>query len=700
MDDDGSALDRLEEEERDDKDAVQMDSDGDGDAEGDDADADDMDVDEEEDEEDNDEEDEEDRDDDENQDENDDAVDKAAAADETVEPDPSQVAAPSPAPGQPPAQLTDTTAVIDNDPLWIYSYSHSRQFLKKQLLAGVDSCLSYDIAPYVAAPMSTSINCMDLPQSMRWMFTGGQDGFIRKFDFYASVNGKLQLTVAQKHPFADSITKAGLLMSYWENEIPMEREESTVTGPDELQDMRISPVYALAVQSQCLWLLSGLETGGITLQTVRHAEGRIHEHLQAHTSAVSVLRLNRTETAVISGGWDKNVFEWDLNTGSVVRSYAGNTGQISVVAWRPDVAGSTLSVSSFPGRQQAELSRGKESSGILSRSGGADSTSALPDGNMKQEKDDGDDSDSMGSLFGDDEDEEEQQQQQSHQDAEMGDTSVPSLDESVFGNGNTTSAMEVDRDSKVTSPAESKTNGKTNGFSSGTTSAKQTTTSKPAYSNGATQSASSAENSDNVFLTASIDGKARLWDRRAARCISEIGQKSAAPPWCMNACWSLDGNNIYFGRRNGVVEEYSLHASLGEPVRTLKLPQGSGPVSCVTPMPNARHLVCASFDNIRLYDLQSSLAAGPTIATNNFVYSNLNSNAAPTTATAAAAVAGASSSVTSKVPFLIVPGHHGGTISDILIDPTCRYMITAGGNRGWEGSPTEVLLVYEIEKIM
>lgn len=30
------------------------------------------------------------------------------------------------------------------------------------------------------------------------------------------------------------------------------------------------------------------------------------------------------------------------------------------------------------------------------------------------------------------------------------------------------------------------------------------------------------------------------------------------------------------------------------------------------------------------------------------------------------------------------------------MDPTCRYLISAAGNRGWEGSTTEVLLGYEI----
>lgn len=48
------------------------------------------------------------------------------------------------------------------------------------------------------------------------------------------------------------------------------------------------------------------------------------------------------------------------------------------------------------------------------------------------------------------------------------------------------------------------------------------------------------------------------------------------------------------------------------------------------------------------------------------------------------------------VPYLIVPGHRTGVISQLYIDPTCSFMISTGGNRGWEGANTEVLLGYEI----
>lgn len=77
---------------------------------------------------------------------------------------------------------------------------------------------TYDIVPTIAAPQSTSINAIAALPDMRWVFTGGTDGYIRKYNWPDSVNGKLALTVAQRHPFVDSVVKAGVLQSYWENE--------------------------------------------------------------------------------------------------------------------------------------------------------------------------------------------------------------------------------------------------------------------------------------------------------------------------------------------------------------------------------------------------------------------------------------------------------------------------------------------------
>jgi hypothetical protein len=49
------------------------------------------------------------------------------------------------------------------------------------------------------------------------------------------------------------------------------------------------------------------------------------------------------------------------------------------------------------------------------------------------------------------------------------------------------------------------------------------------------------------------------------------------------------------------------------------------------------------------------------------------------------------------VPFLIIPGPpRPGVISQLYVDPSSRFLISAAGTRGWEGSSTEVLIGYEI----
>ena len=78
------------------------------------------------------------------------------------------------------------------------------------LQSGADTCTSYDIVPVLAAPHATSVNAITATTDMRWVFTGGSDGYIRKFDHFAGMNGKVPLTVAQKHPFVDSVTKVNI----------------------------------------------------------------------------------------------------------------------------------------------------------------------------------------------------------------------------------------------------------------------------------------------------------------------------------------------------------------------------------------------------------------------------------------------------------------------------------------------------------
>lgn len=95
----------------------------------------------------------------------------------------------------------------------------------------------------------------------------------------------------------------------------------------------------------------------------------------------------------------------------------------------------------------------------------------------------------------------------------------------------------------------------------------------------------------NVFLVSSMDGTFRIWDRRQHTPVATSTPSKGVPPWCMDACWSTDGNFVYVGRRNGTVEEFSVHKGIGEAVRTMRFPLGSGPVSALSAMPNGKHLI-------------------------------------------------------------------------------------------------------------
>ncbi|KAF2650464.1 WD40 repeat-like protein [Lophiostoma macrostomum CBS 122681] len=538
----------------------------------------------------------------------------------------------------------------------------------------------YDIVPTIAAPHSTSINAITATPDMRWVFSGGADGYIRKFNWVDTANGKLALTVAQRHPFVDSVTKAGVLLSYWENEDNADRNDDAVS---------LSPVYSLAVHHQSLWLLSGLESGGINLQSVRHEEGKRITTLRQHTSAVSVLTLSQDEKSVLSGSWDRTINDWDLNTGQVKRKFEASGSQISAIEQRPlstlPIPQDTDPIPVTNGTFSSNNASKPPPNGVLSNGIGSSARSnqnkdengnedapGSPDDSLFGDGDKdslfGDDKDPSGAPsalapFGDDEEDEFSRAiangiQQADEDAQA--------DLDMMDAGGPVQAPQADsvpdpvNESTTTQP-EALVNGSAEGQMGGTTNGLPHPDEPATITNGTVAQAEQPMSSETTFVASSIDGTLRIWDRRQPNPVARIMPPRNTPPWCMNTCWSPDGNFIYAGRRNGTVDEYSLHKGLREPRRTFKFPSVSGAVSAVRAMPNAKHLVCASYDILRLYDLREQ--EGPKH---------------------------------SAVPYLIVPGHRTGVISQLYIDPTCTFMISTGGNRGWEGATTEVLLGYEI----
>lgn len=445
---------------------------------------------------------------------------------------------------------------------------------------------TYDIVPTIAAPQSTSINCITATPDMRYWFSGGSDCFIRKYNGIDSVNGKTLLTVAQRHPFVDSVVKAGVLMSYWDNE-----ESNRGPGGEEHP---LSPVYSLAVQSEALWMLSGLESGTINLQSVRHDEGKRIATLQKHTSAVSVLTLARDERSVLSGSWDKKVLDWDLNTGLVKRAFDSSGGQISAIEIRP---ASTLPVpeeSGEPTPTNGTFSSNNEEKPLLNGSSGEmNGTNGI---NGDAEGNDDAPGSPADSLFG-------------GGDSLFGDTDnlgAPSGGNFGDDEDEFSKALDINIDTRPDSSGDmSMMDAPPLPIEEEPASSHQITSEQPQSDlpNGLPHSEEIMEvkiepetqdadaTSDSTFLAASIDGSIRVWDRRQPNPIARILTRTGVPPWCMAACWSPDGNFIYAGRRNGTVEEFSLHKGLKQPERTFKFPNGSGAVSAMRAMPNGRHLI-------------------------------------------------------------------------------------------------------------
>ena len=383
----------------------------------------------------------------------------------------------------------------------------------------------------------------------------------------------------------------------------------------------LSPVYSLAVHSQALWLLSGTDSGAINLQAVRHDEGKRIHSLKKHTSAVSVLNLAQDERSVLSGSWDKTVIDWDLNTGQVTRTFDGSGGQISALEMRPlsslpvpetaadaQTSSNTFSSNNVSGPRAghddiAELfsGDGMDSSKLLN---GAPNSGASPSGSLFGDNDHdslfGDDDNNPSAAaptFGDDIDDEFSQAiangMKQREDGDAG-GDVSMIDathgEAPISTANGAASATDDADlfgiAADNGPGQDASNELSNGLAHAEDMDLDGDRDKKIGEGEATP----APVEGSVFLAASIDGSLRIWDKRKPTPVARIHSKNA-PPWCMGACWSPDGNFIYAGRRNGTVEEFSLHKGLRAPERTFRFPNGSGPVSAVRAMPNSRHLI-------------------------------------------------------------------------------------------------------------
>jgi WD40 repeat protein len=87
--------------------------------------------------------------------------------------------------------------------------------IASSLCSSVDpsEATEYVVTPIALAVHPSAIFSICSTTNFRWLFTGGEDGFVRKFDMAPTLNGDNMLTLNQKHGFPDSVQKAAVLVS-------------------------------------------------------------------------------------------------------------------------------------------------------------------------------------------------------------------------------------------------------------------------------------------------------------------------------------------------------------------------------------------------------------------------------------------------------------------------------------------------------
>ncbi|KAI0683697.1 WD40-repeat-containing domain protein [Cytidiella melzeri] len=537
---------------------------------------------------------------------------------------------------------------------------------KLQLLQGLTWPRGFTVEAICAIPHPVPTHSLASSLCMTHLITGSDDGYIRDYDIFAGVNGKVLLSAPQRHHCGvmEGVIKAAQIRYWWENPADLKND----TLPTE--ETPLCAPYSMLMHSDALWSLAGTEHGHINLFTVRHEPGRRMHTFPGHRGPVSAMAMRHDEKGFYSAGWDGEALEWDLNTGQKVRSYTAHPSQLVAIAVRPlesDYTGivpwvgqprfnvTPSAIGFSDAHTQEDMKMPDQSQQLPSQSAYDEQVPSHDQQQPKQEEDVKSDI-SYDPLFDDDPDADVgeytgyQSQPQQPQ---------PELSQLSMPGGPTTAQPSLPSGRQAV----------------GTGAAAPAPKNAPPV----LDSLSYTMFSSDVLLTASIDGQVMLWDRRVhtpGRGVGRLWMSEKTPPWCVSACWSADGSQIYAGRRNGTIDVWDVRQTgqsfTGTP-RVLKIirnPPSSGVVSFICPFPDGRHIACASTDNIRLWNVAE---AGEPDAV--------------------------SGRMKSGVQFKIIPGHHGGTISQLLVDKQGRFLISASSNRGWFGESSRTVFVHDIKRI-
>jgi transcriptional activator SPT8 len=91
------------------------------------------------------------------------------------------------------------------------------------------------------------------------LLTGSDDGYIRDYDIFSAVNGKVFLSAQQRHHsgVVEGLMKSGQIRAWWENPMITPANANAI----ENDEPGLAPVYSMTMHSDALWMLAGSDVG-------------------------------------------------------------------------------------------------------------------------------------------------------------------------------------------------------------------------------------------------------------------------------------------------------------------------------------------------------------------------------------------------------------------------------------------------------
>ena len=116
---------------------------------------------------------------------------------------------------------------------------------------------TYAVEAISALPHPVPTHALASSACLSHLLTGSDDGYIRDYDIYSSVNSKNFLSAPQRHHagVVEGLMKAGQLRCWWENPCLPEQQAHKLNKPEE--ETGLAPVYSLAMHPDALWSLAG-----------------------------------------------------------------------------------------------------------------------------------------------------------------------------------------------------------------------------------------------------------------------------------------------------------------------------------------------------------------------------------------------------------------------------------------------------------